>query len=113
MNIPLQFTILGTAQDGICLTALASGTYRITIVNGSYSTYPGPHWKSEIRIYKNKSIQWGVLPGDTAIEPVNFDMRIGDGMERTENEALSVAKNMSMTWNVSMAASGRSGWQKT
>jgi hypothetical protein len=96
-NFTVHLTVAGTVQNGVPFTAQESGTYLITIINGAYCTYPGPHCKSEVRIYKNKPIQWGILPGDKDTEPVNFDARVGDGMEREESHALAVAKNMSTT----------------
>jgi hypothetical protein len=92
-----QLTVVGTAQNGVPFTALASGTFLITIVDGAYCTYPGPHCKTELRIYKNKSVKWGILPGDKNLEPVNFDARVGDGAEREEAQALAVGKSMSTT----------------
>ena len=94
-----------TNPEGVKFVAPESGTYKITIIGGSYCYLPqdDPNWtvyggwRTRLHLYINKPVEWGES-GEWGSSPINFDNTIGpDESTPTVSEAETAGEGSSVT----------------
>ncbi len=101
---PVEMVVPGNAGRGVKFKPTVDGTYIFTIKDGAYSPFnqdgQGTFWRSILKFYVNKEIQWGTNETFKQPNPLNEDIILGCWDKATKNEVVNCSRNLSTTINL-------------